>query len=602
MNHESNPAATPAAPSNPVPTPDASAAPNPPANPTPPAPLAADPAAVPAPPAQAAVEPTPTPAAPTPDVSVDDQVQAELDAALGEGGVDALVEQSLAETDPDPNAEPAAAAKPGQPVAQTIVRGRIASLRGDDVFVDITGGLPLSAGAKLQGIVPGVQFERAPRLGSIMDFVLDKIDEASGLAYLSREGAVSLAAWENIVRGSVVEARVTKTNKGGLELEMPHGVNAFMPASQIDLFHVDDLEQFVGQKLTASVGEVDRRGKKVMLSRRNYLEIERGQKREKVMAELEVGQERDGIVSKVMDFGAFIDLGGIDGLVHVTDLAHGHVNKPSDVVKAGDKVTVKVLKIDEPNEKSRGKHRIALGMKQIQPDPWDQVPGKYTVGEQVTARVTRTANFGAFVEVEAGVEGLMPISEVAWKRIHRVEDVVKQGDVITVQIIRLEPEKNRMTLSLKQAQGDPWATGGQGELAADSMVTGKVTSVTDFGAFVELSTGVEGLCHISELSDRRVEKVADVVNVGDEKEFRVKSYDAENKKISLSLKPAGSGGGGGGRGQGGGNRGGGGGYGREQPVVKGPVRARPPKDSLKSGLGDVGGMGLGGLSLDGLKP
>jgi len=158
-----------------------------------------------------------------------------------------------------------------------------------------------------------------------------------------------------------------------------------------------------------------------------------------------------------------------------------------------------------------------------------------------------------------------------------------------------------MTLSLKQAAGDPWATGGESELAADSMVKGKVTSLTDFGAFVELESGVEGLCHISELSDRRVDKVADILNIGDEKEFRVKSFDAENKKISLSLKPAGSGGGG--RGQGGGNSYGGGGRGgREQPVVKGPVRKRPPKDSLKSGLGDVGGMGLGGLSLDGLKP
>ncbi|MEE9403803.1 MAG: S1 RNA-binding domain-containing protein, partial [Algisphaera sp.] len=262
-------------------------------------PVAATPDAVPTIPTPAvetsasapAANPTPTP---TPDVSVDDQLQAELDAAMGEGGLDALVEQSIVEATPDPAAAPPT--KPGAPVSQTIVRAKIASLRGEDVFADIIGGLPLSNGAKLQGIVPGAQFERAPRVGSIMDFVLDRIDEASGLAYLSREGAVSLAAWDNIVRGTVVEARCVKTNKGGLELEMPHGVNAFMPASQVDIFHVDDLEQFVGQKLTASVAEVNRRAKKVMLSRRNYLEIERAQKSEKLMAELEVGQERKGVV------------------------------------------------------------------------------------------------------------------------------------------------------------------------------------------------------------------------------------------------------------------------------------------------------------------
>ena len=253
-----------------------------------------------------------------------------------------------------------------------MVRGRISAIRGEDVFIDITGGLS-TEGAKLQGVLPLAQFERPPRMGSIMDFVVDKVNEKEGLIYLSREGAISLATWDQLTRGSVVEARCTKANKGGLELEMVGSIRAFMPASQIDLYHVDDLEQFVGQKLEAVVQEIDRKAKKVLLSRRTHLENLKVKNRDKVLKEIEVGQEREGTVSSVVDFGAFIDLGGVDGLVHVTDMSHAHVNKPSDVVKAGDKVQVKVLKIDTE------KNRIALGMKQIQPDPWDGIGDKYQV-------------------------------------------------------------------------------------------------------------------------------------------------------------------------------------------------------------------------------
>ena len=523
---------------------------------------------------------------------IEAQVQRELEGA--EGGMEQLLEKSLQNADPAPakaDEEGSDAAdaggRPKSEFHHQVVRGRISAVRGEDVFIDITGGLS-TEGAKLQGVLPLVQFERPPRMGSIMDFVVDKVNESEGLVYLSREGAISLATWDQLTRGSVVEARVTKSNKGGLELEMVGNIRAFMPASQIDLYHVDDLDQFVGQKLEAVVQEIDRKAKKVLLSRRTHLENQKAKNREKLLKELEVGQERQGTVSSVVDFGAFVDLGGVDGLVHVTDLSHSHVKKPSDVVKAGDKVTVKVLKI-EPE-----KNRIALGMKQVEPDPWDGISDKYKPGEQISARVTRTANFGAFIEVEPGVEGLLPMSEMSWKRIHKAEDVVSVGDVIQVAIINVDPQKKRLTLSLKAAKGDPWV-GAAHKFAKDSMVTGTVTGTTDFGAFVELEQGIEGLAHISELDTKRVGKVTDILKVGDSKEFRVKDIDEDNRKISLSLKPAGSDGGGGG----GGDRGG---RGRgEQAVVKGPVRPRPPKDSLKSGLGDVGGTGLGGLSLDDFK-
>jgi small subunit ribosomal protein S1 len=516
---------------------------------------------------------------------IDAQLAKELAAA--EGGVEQLMEKSLQESDPP--AAPAqeqgdgpAAGKGKSDFHHQIVRGRISAIRGEDVFIDITGGLS-AEGSKLQGVVPLVQFDRPPRMGAIMDFVVDTVDDQQGLVFLSREGAISLATWDQLVRGSVVEARVTKSNKGGLELEMVGGIRAFMPASQIDVYHVDDLEQFVGQKLEAVVQEIDRKAKKVLLSRRTHLENQKAKNREKVLKELEVGQEREGTVSSVVDFGAFVDLGGVDGLVHVTDLSHAHVKKPSDVVKAGDKVMVRVLKI-EPE-----KNRIALGMKQVQPDPWDGVADRYTAGEQVKGRVTRTANFGAFIEVEEGVEGLLPMSEMSWKRIHKAEDVVKVGDVVQVAVLAVDPQKKRLTLSLKAAKGDPWV-GASHKYARDSMVSGTVTGTTDFGAFVELEQGVEGLVHISELSDRRVGQVTDVVKVGDTKEFRIKDIDEDQRKMSLSLKPAGSDhGGGDGRGRG------------DQPVVKGPARKKIPKENLKSGLGNVGGTGLGGLSLDDFK-
>ncbi|MEM1109334.1 MAG: S1 RNA-binding domain-containing protein, partial [Planctomycetota bacterium] len=434
--------------------------------------------------------------------------------------------------------------------------------------------------------LPLVQFDRPPRMGSIMDFVVDKVNEKEGLVYLSREGAVSLATWDQLVRGSVVEARVTKSNKGGLELEMVGSIRAFMPASQIDVYHVDDLDQFVGQKLEAVVQEIDRKAKKVLLSRRTHLENQKAKNRDKVLKELEVGQEREGVVSSVVDFGCFVDIGGVDGLVHVTDLSHSHVKKPSDVVKAGDKVQVKVLKIETD------KNRIALGMKQVQPDPWDGAADKYRPGEQISARVTRTANFGAFVEVEPGVEGLLPMSEISWKRIHKAEEVVKAGDVIQVAVLNIDAAKHRLTLSLKAAKGDPWV-GASVKYAKDAMVTGTVTGTTDFGAFVELEQGIEGLVHISELDTKRVGQVTDIVKPGDTKEFRIKDIDEDKRKISLSLKPAGSDGGGGG------DRGGRGGG--EKPIVKGKAKPRIPKENLKSGLGNVGGLGLGGLSLDDFK-
>ncbi|MFI4860158.1 MAG: S1 RNA-binding domain-containing protein [Phycisphaerales bacterium JB063] len=528
-------------------------------------------------PAEPATEPTPTPA---PEQDLD----AELQAALGDDSIEALMDQQAQQEESFEQASQGDAAKNEESVHTEMRRGRISAVRGEDVFVDVQGST-----GRLQGVVPLQQFDRPPRLGSIMDFVVDKVDEGQGLMFLSREGAISRTNWDNLGKGSTVEARVTGKNKGGLELELVGNIRAFMPLSQVDIHHLEDdaIEALVGQKIPALVTEIDRKHKKVMLSRRAHLERQRKQDKTKLMATLEVGQTVEGTVSKLMPFGAFVDIGGVDGLVHVSDMSYSHVKNPGDVVKQGQKVQVKVLKIEAD------KDRIALGMKQIQPDPWDAVSATVHVGEEVTGRVVRTANFGAFIQLEQGVEALLPISEISWKRINRAEDVLSVGQSLRLKVLTMEPGKQRMSLSLKQTTGDPWSQAAS-NYAEDAMVTGKVVSVQDFGAFVELEEGVEGLVHISELADKRVNQVTDIVKVGDEKQFRIKSIDTDNHKIALSLRKD--------SGPKGGGQGGGGRRGRdneEMTHIKPAKQKINPKD-LKGGM-DLGGIGLGGLSMDSFK-
>jgi small subunit ribosomal protein S1 len=546
-----------------------------------PAPAEAEPTAqggpVPAPPVEPQDQATPQPQAETQSPA---DLDAEVQAALGDQSVDQLMQADEAKE----SAEAAAAAgsksdDEEEAVHHEIRRGRISAIRGEDVFVDVTGDV-----GKLQGVVPLAQFERPPRIGSIMDFVVDHIDEGQGLMFLSREGAISRTTWDSLHKGSVVEARVTGHNKGGLELELVGSIRAFMPASQVDLHHIDDFEPFVGQKVEATVTEVDRKHKKVMLSRRAHLEHVRKASKDKLMKTLEVGQVLDGKVSNVVDYGAFIDIGGVDGLCHVSDMSYTHVNKPGDVVKQGEDVQVKVLKID------KDKGRIALGMKQVQPDPWDTATAGISVGGEVTGTVIRTANFGAFISVGEGVEALLPISEISWKRINRCEDVISVGQTLRLKVLTFDPKKRKMSLSLKQIAGDPWSDA-VSKYAEDSWVQGKVVSVQDFGAFVELEEGVEGLVHISELADGRVKQVTDIVNVGDEKNFRIKSIDTDKRKIGLSLRKD--------SGPKGGDRRGGKGGKEEVKLFKTSAK-KQSKENLKGGM-DLGGVGLGGLSLDDFK-
>ncbi len=438
------------------------------------------------------------------------ELEKEIAEALGDMSVMDLVEQPKL-TEPNPVAHAG---------DHAMAKGKVVAVHDDDVFIDL--------GGKSQGIVPLSQFDKAPELGAELEFVVEGVLGDEGLVKLSRQGAVEKATWQSLERGMVVEARVTGSNTGGLELKIA-GQRAFMPASQIDLHRVENLNEFLNQKLKCQVIELDRRGKKIVLSRRAVMETERAAEREKVLENIKPGDLMDGVVSSIKDYGAFVDLGGVDGMVHVSDLAYQRVSKVEQVVKVGDKVRVKVLSIEAD------KQRIALSLKDALPNPWENLGDRYPVGGQVTGEVVKLASFGAFIEVEPGVEGLVPMSELSWGRVASAGAVLKKGDRINAKVLSVEPERQRMSLSIKQLGEDPWHAV-DATYPPESTVTGTVTRTTDFGAFVELEPGIEGMVHISELSNKRVASVEDAVKVGQEVQAMVLAVDSGKRRIGLSLK------------------------------------------------------------------
>jgi small subunit ribosomal protein S1 len=319
-------------------------------------------------------------------------------------------------------------------------------------------------------------------------------------------------------------------NKGGLELEIK-SMRAFMPAGQVDIYFQKDISTLIGQRMTVEVTQFDRAAKNLIVSRRNVLEREREQQKQKLMEELAEGQIRRGTVRSVMDFGAFVDLGGVDGLLHVSEMTfkRGRQNA-AEFVKVGDALDVKVLKID------RDTGKLSLSLKQARgTDPWADAAVKYPVGTTLTGRVTRVESFGAFIEVEEGLEGLLPVSEISWQRIKSPQDVLHEGDTIKLVVISLDAVQKRISFSLKQAGPDPWATIND-RYAVDMVVDGTITRIAEFGAFVELESGLEGLVHISELAGQRVTSVASAVKAGQIARVRILDIDKDNRRIGLSIK------------------------------------------------------------------
>jgi len=421
------------------------------------------------------------------------------------------------------NAPPAPKPPAEQPTAKGLRKGRVVRVQGDDVFVDL--------GGKAQGIANLSQFDAEPKVGDEVEFHVSRYEPSEGLLILTRKGAVATdVTWDNLEVGQIVEGTVTGMNKGGLELQVKQ-MRAFMPAGQVDVVFHKDISTFIGQRLTAEVMQFDREKKNLIVSRRNILEREKEANKAKVLEEIAEGQIRRGTVRSIMDYGAFVDLGGVDGLLHVSEISYRRVKHPAEVLKQGDMVDVKVVKIDRETGK------IGLSLKQAMADPWQSVSDRYAVGATVTARVARVEGFGAFLEVEEGIEGLLPISEISWQRIRHPSEVLKEGDTVKVVVLTLDPPQKRMSFSVKQAGGDPW-TGVEEKYMRDAIVNGKVTRTAEFGAFVELEPGIEGLVHISELASQRVRSANDVVKPGQEVRVRILEVDREKRRVSLSIRRA----------------------------------------------------------------
>ena len=364
---------------------------------------------------------------------MDPALEAEIEAALGD--------LSMADID-DPPPTPSRGARPQR-------EGTVVQVRGQEVLVEF--------GPRTSGVCPLSAFDAPPALGARLTFTIERRDLDDDLLILSRKGSISKAKWTDITQGQIIEAMCTGTNKGGLEMEVA-GHKAFMPAGQVDLRHIPDLGDFVGKKLPCEVMELDRRRDRMVLSRRSVMHAERKEKRDTLMATLEPGQSFDGVVTSVQQYGVFVDIGGVDGLVHVSDMSWDRIKNPGDLVKEGEAVRVQVLKVDLDKDPPR----IGLGMKQLVSDPFTAATGDLREGAVVTGTVTKLAAFGAFVKIAEGIEGLVHISELAHKRINRPSQVVREGEVVEVKILKIDPDTKRIGLSIKQTTGEPGGGGGEG--------------------------------------------------------------------------------------------------------------------------------------------
>ena len=409
-----------------------------------------------------------------------------------------------------------------------VVRGRIVRVGNSEVLVDV--------GYKSEGVIPIEEFHRTgtvPKVGEEIEVYLEAKEDAEGFVVLSKEKADKIKVWDSISHayehGTPMEGRVVEVVKGGLSVDV--GVKAFLPGSQLDLRPVKNLASFVGQTIRAKVIKLNRRRGNVVLSRRAVLEEEREGRRKQTLATLQEGMLCVGTVKNITDYGAFIDLGGVDGLLHVTDMSWGRVGHPSEIFKVGDQVEVLVLHFD------RETGRVSLGYKQKTADPWVVVDEKYPAGAKVTGRVVSLTNYGAFVELEPGVEGLVHVSEMSWtRRVGHPSKLVNVGDQIEVVVLEVNKTNKRISLGMKQVEPDPWGTIDQ-RYSPGMRVQGKVRNLTDFGAFVELEPGVDGLLHISDLSwTRSVGHPSEVLKKGQGIETVVLSVDSEAKRISLGLK------------------------------------------------------------------
>jgi small subunit ribosomal protein S1 len=500
-------------------------------------------------------------------------------------------------------------------VPGTILNGKIVGWAGDDLVLEV--------GLKSEGLVHKTEFDSPDeiQIGDIVEVLLEELDD-SGTIRLSKRKADRIRGWENVLQtkkeGDIVEGAATRKIKGGLLVDI--GVPVFLPASQVDIRRPGEIGDYIGRTIRAVILKIDTDRRNIVVSRRKLLEQEREEAKKRLLSSVKEGDIVTGNVTNIADFGAFVDLGGLDGLLHITDMSWGRINHPSEMLKIGDPVEVKILNIDFEKEKialgikqkepspwdnieqkypvgcrvtgsvvnlmsygafvkveegieglvhisemswtrrvnhpselvnvgdqvdvvvldiNKDKQEISLGMKQTEVNPWELVSEKYPPGTIIEGKVRNLANYGAFIEIEPGIDGLLHVSDISWtQKISHPNEVFKKGDIVKCVVLDIDQEKQRIGLGVKQLSEDPWLHAIPDAYRPGMVVHGKVTKITNFGVFVELETGLEGLLHISELSDQKVENPQDVVKTGDEVDVKILRVDTNDRKIGLSLKRA----------------------------------------------------------------
>jgi len=409
----------------------------------------------------------------------------------------------------------------------SVVTGTILSITRDEVMVDI--------GYKSEGVIPIEEFDDISKykVGDPVEVFLETVEDQNGMVVLSKTKAEKHRRWEEILEnygeGQIIRGRVMRRVRGGLIVDV--GVEAFLPASQVDIKHITNTDEYINREYDFKILKISNERKNIVVSRRELLEEERQKNRESLLQEIEVGQIREGVVKNITDFGAFIDLYGMDGLLHITDMTWGRINHPGEVLRIGDKVNVMILDYDQE------KQRISLGLKQTTPNPWDEIENKYPVGSIVKGKIVNLLPYGAFIELEQGVEGLIHISELSWtKRISNPAEVLSIGEEVEAMVLSIKKDECKISLGIKQTEFNPW-TMVEEKYPVDSKVKGKVRNVTSYGAFVELEEGIDGLIHISDISwTRKINHPAEVLKKGDQVEALILNVNPEEKKITLGLK------------------------------------------------------------------
>ncbi len=538
------------------------------------------------------------------DLSVsDDDARLMLQEAFGDTFIDSEVSSLLTDRIAD--------LKPG-----TILKGKIIGMAGDNVVLEI--------GLKSEGLVNKSEFDDPSEIqaGQEVEVLLERLEGEDGLIDLSKRKADRIRGWEKILEtcneGDVVEGRVLRQIKGGLLVDI--AVPVFLPASQVDIRRPQDIKSFIGKTIRAKVLKIDEQRRNIVISRRKLIEEERTEARDRLLQTVNVGDKIKGVVKNIADFGAFIDLGGIDGLLHITDMSWGRINHPSEMVKIDQEIEVKILSIDLDREKialglkqceaspwegieerypinsrvkgtvtnlvsygvfvkledgieglvhisemswtkrishpsemlnpeeeidvvvleiNKDKQEISLGIKQLEVNPWEIMTEKYPAGTVIEGRIRNLANYGAFIEIEPGIDGLLHVSDISWTRkIAHPNEILKKGEMVRCVVLVVDQDKQRVALGMKQLTEDPWLEAIPTAYKPGMVVQGKVTKITNFGVFIELEDDLEGLLHISELSDQKVENPQDIVKADEELEVKILRVDTQDRKIGLSLKRA----------------------------------------------------------------